>query len=76
MMYYSSEARKSAVESIKHCIEKVSTIPGNVLSFNDSSMTIKYLNVLIDQIEKEGRKARYGENLSCIEHYDHYDYND
>lgn len=58
MMYYNDNARMSAVYAIKDCIEKISTIPGNYLSYNDSRKTTAFLNMLIDEIEKENKKQK------------------
>ena len=58
MLYYSYEARKSAIEEIKHCIEQVSKVSGKELSYLDASATIKYLNMLINEIEKEGKEKK------------------
>lgn len=58
MLYYTYEARKSATEAIKHCIESVSRVSGKELSYFEASATIKYLNMLIDVIEKEGKQKK------------------
>lgn len=58
MLYYSDSARKSAIESIKDCIQKIATIPGNYISYQDAKNTVKYLNLLIDEIEKESWEDR------------------
>lgn len=56
MMYYSDEARISAIYAIGDCIEKISTVPGNYLSYNDARRTTAFLNILIDEIKKESRE--------------------
>ena len=55
MLYYSDEARMSAVSSIKNCIEKIGAIPGQYLSYSDARKTTAFLNMLIDEIEKESK---------------------
>jgi hypothetical protein len=55
MLYYSDEARKSAISSIKECILKIGTIPGQHLSYSDARKTTTFLNMLIDEIEKESK---------------------
>ena len=56
MMYYSDEARMSAIESIRDCIEKIGRIKGSELSYQDSSKTSAFLSVLIGEIMKESRQ--------------------
>ena len=58
MLYYSDKARTDAIASIKDCIQKIDTIPGNYISYHDAKTTVKYLNLLIDEIEKESREDR------------------
>ena len=53
MMYYSTEARRSALKAISESIKKVSEIPGDVLSYSDASQIIHYLMVLEDEVQKE-----------------------
>lgn len=55
MLYYNDEARMSAIYSIKNCIEKIGTIPGQYLSYGDARKTTAFLNMLIDEIEKESK---------------------
>lgn len=55
MMYYSDEARASAINEIKDCISKINEIPGDHLSYLDATKTTRFLSMLIDQIEKEGK---------------------
>ena len=55
MMYHSDEARISAIYAIRDCIEKISAVPGNYLSYNDARRTTAFLNILVDEIEKESR---------------------
>lgn len=56
MMYYSDEARMSAIESIRDCIEKIGRISGLELSYQDSSKTSAFLSMLIGEIMKESRQ--------------------
>lgn len=55
MLYYTHEARKSAIESIKNCIEKVASIKGSELSFDDAAQTTRFLSMLVDAIEDEDK---------------------
>ena len=56
MMYYSDKARMSAIENIRDCIKKISTIKGSELSYTDASKTNRFLSMLIDEIVKESRE--------------------
>ena len=56
MMYYSDEARMSAIESIRDCIEKIGRIKGSELSYQDARKTSTFLSMLIDEIMKESRR--------------------
>ena len=56
MMYYSDEARMSAIESIRDCIEKIGQIKGSELSYQDARKTSAFLSMLIDEIMKESRR--------------------
>lgn len=58
MMYYSDEARISAIYAIRDCIEKILEIPGSYLSYYDARRTTEFLNILIDEIERESRKNK------------------
>lgn len=58
MMYYSDKARISAICAIRDCIEKISEILGNYLSYNDARRTTAFLNILIDEIKRESRKIK------------------
>lgn len=53
MIYYTDEARKTAIENIQRLTPIVATIPGNVLSLGDSQNINYYLKVLRDAIEAE-----------------------
>lgn len=57
MMYYSNEARVSAIRNINSLIDTINHIPGNVLSFSESSDIAKYLNQYKNEIIKEGRAS-------------------
>lgn len=61
MLYYSDEARMSSISSIKNCIEKIVTIPGQYLSYGDARKTTSFLNMLIDEIEKERKIEKESE---------------
>lgn len=56
MLYYSSEARKSAVNRIKELIQVVGEIPGIFLSYNDAMSINYYLSMLINEVEKEDKR--------------------
>ena len=56
MLYYSDEARISAIESIRDCMKKISTIKGSELSYTDASKTNRFLSMLIDEIMKESKE--------------------
>jgi hypothetical protein len=57
-MYYSDEARASAVKEIRDCISKISEVPGDHLSYLDATKTTRFLSELIYLIEKEGRDIK------------------
>lgn len=56
MLYYSSEARKSAVNRIQELIKVVGEIPGTYLSYNDAMSINYYLSMLINEVEKEDKR--------------------
>ena len=56
MMYYSNEARMSAIDSIRDCIEKIGRVKGSELSYQDARKTSAFLSMLIDEIMKESRQ--------------------
>lgn len=58
MMYYSTNARQSAIKHIKQCAEKVGTINGNELSYLDARAISDYLYMLINEIEKEEERGK------------------
>lgn len=58
MMYYSDKARTNAINEIKDCMSKIGEIPGNHLSYLDATKTTRFLSMLIDQIEKEGKDQK------------------
>lgn len=58
MMYYDAKARASAIDDIKKCIDVLGGIKSSELSYLDYRAITKYLNMLIDEIEKEGRKRK------------------
>lgn len=53
MLYYSDEARVSAINSIENLIKKVVVIPGNYLDYTSCHQLINHLNDLIGVIEDE-----------------------
>lgn len=56
MIYYTNEARKSAIENISRLIVKIGEIPGNILNYSDVTMVNLYLARLKEEIEKEMKK--------------------
>lgn len=56
MMYYSNEARMSAINAIQDCIEKIASVKGSELSYQDASKTNRFLSMLIDEIKKESKE--------------------
>ena len=62
MMYYSSSARESAIKNILELNKKIANIPGKYLDFQSACSIGKYLNMLIDQIEKEEKSMTGGKN--------------
>lgn len=62
MLYYSDKARTSAIESIRGCIEKIGSIKGTELSYDDACATTRFLSMLIDEIEKESRTQNKEKN--------------
>lgn len=64
MLYYTHEARKSAIKSIKNCIEKVASIKGSELSFDDAAQTTRFLSMLVDAIENEDKTNNDREHIT------------
>lgn len=58
MMYYTTEARKSAVKRIDDLMSKIASVSGDQLSYTDSTDAIRYLGMLKDEIEKEDKKNK------------------
>lgn len=56
MMYYSDEARMSAINAIQDCMEKIASVKGSELSYQDASKTNRFLSMLIDEIKKESKE--------------------
>ena len=56
MMYYSSKARKSAIESIHDLTKKVATIPGKYLDYTDAVRLQALLEVFEYALEKEEKQ--------------------
>ena len=57
MMYYSKEARESAIKDIRSIINKLGEVKNGELDYLTYRGTVKYLNDLIDQIEKEDKSV-------------------
>ena len=55
MMYYSHEARESAIKDIRSIIKTLGEVKSGELDYLTYRGTIKYLNDLIEQIEKEDK---------------------
>ena len=58
MMYYSHAARMSAIEDIRKIISTLGNVKSGELDYLTYRGTVKYLNDLIREIEKED-KAEY-----------------
>ena len=56
MMYYTKEARESAMSNINELMSKIATVSGDQLSYTDAAAAIRYLGMLKDEIEKENKK--------------------
>lgn len=61
MMFYSSNARKAAIESIHDLNKKIAAIPGSYLSYTDAGRLHKLLEVLEHEIEKEEKNLSRSE---------------
>lgn len=57
MMYLTNEARKSAIANIRKKIDVVMSMKSGEMSYIDAREIVSYLNMLIDQIEKERTDA-------------------
>ena len=53
MLYYSDEARQSAINNISELIAKIGTIPGNYLDYTSARDITKHLADLQKIISKE-----------------------
>lgn len=51
--YYTTEAKKSAVDTITHLIDVIATAPGNVINYTDAHRIIEILADRRDDLEKE-----------------------
>ena len=58
MLYYTTEARRSAINSIRDLQNKIGKIGGDQLSYLDASAAIGYLDLLLHEIIKEDVKAQ------------------
>lgn len=58
MLFYTEEARKSAINSILDCMNKIGNVKGSELSYTDAHTATKYLSMLIDEIEKESKAQK------------------
>ena len=56
MLYYSKEARETAVKCIGELIGKIADVPGDVLNNNDSGAIIMYLSTMRDAIKREQKE--------------------
>lgn len=57
MIYYTTEARMSAIHRIMDLIQKIGEIPGNILSYHDAMSVTWFLIILMEEIEKEDKHA-------------------
>lgn len=62
MLYYSDEARNSAIEGIDKLMVEVNGISGERLDYATASDICRYLAVLKEEIEKERAKFASCEN--------------
>lgn len=53
MIYYSNEARESAMNRIQEVMAKIARIPGNILNNDDAVAAIRYLGDYKDLIFRE-----------------------
>lgn len=58
MIYYSKEARQSALTRLQELRETLARIPGDVLSNTDATDAINYLSVLSSAIRAEMNDKR------------------
>lgn len=62
MIYYTEQARATALNNIQRLRVRLAELPGDVLGYSDTSDIIHYLGVLTDAILSEQRQ----ENLDAI----------
>lgn len=55
MMYFSSEARQSAIANIRKRIDDVMATPCDHLGYIEGREIVQYLNMLIKELEREER---------------------
>ena len=55
-LYHTEEARKSAVSEIDRLMQIVSTIPGNIVGYLDTSSINRYLSLYRHAIEQENKE--------------------
>ena len=58
MLYYSENARQSALENIARLRRVIATIPGNYLSYMDAENLGRYLDDLTMAIKEESRNEK------------------
>ena len=63
MMFYSSNARKSAIESIHDLNKKIATIPGIYLDYIDAKRLHNLLEILENEINEEQKNFGYPEEV-------------
>ena len=63
MMFYSSDARKSAIESIHDLNKKIATIPGNYFGYDDAERLRILLAIFENEINKEQKNFGYPEEV-------------
>lgn len=56
MLYYTQEARNSAINNIKKKISIVMSMPNGVLSYTDAREIVDYLVMLENVIQGESKK--------------------
>ena len=52
LTYYSKNATESALAKIQELCNKVVTVPGDVLNYDEASDIIKYLSLCKEEIER------------------------
>ena len=62
---HSAEARESWKNAAEKMCEKISAIPGNVLSYSDAGCISRILSMFCEYAEEEGKRVMFERNLSA-----------